>query len=280
MRAPVVPEAATRRFAFAGSGAPRRPLWRGVQRVRAVSPVACAGRAAGSGRSAAPGGTAELPRHPLPVGRVVERLPDATVVERCHARVDSQELRAENRVDAELGGVVDLDLGPQLRRDLLEHPVSTPLLDGPRLRRRVEVVAPDDLVGVAVGLGGVRPLPEARITGEVRLPCGCANDPARTGSRNRSRAHVPGRRSRRYWCCEAARELEEELGSGCARRKTTVLRVIDGDPHARGRSVSDRRAHAAPPRIAVKRLAPGEPTRKSRSRPRRTSDERRRLPSE
>jgi hypothetical protein len=161
--------------------------------------------------------------------RVVERPPDAHVVEGLGVRVERDEVEDLRRVGVHLRGAREPDRGQLRRRQQAVDPVAAAGLD--RRRRGVEGadVPPGDRVGVAGRLGGVRPLAEARVAHEPQ--------PARREARHAVRARAGDRRASGVLVGDARRDrrrvredgqLEEEVGVGLAQAEGDRARAILG----------------------------------------------------
>ena len=146
---------------------------------------------------------------------VVERLPDADVVERGEVGVERQELDGKLGVGVQLSRVLKFELLVLGGRDLAEEPVGSSLLDRGHRVLHGRHGPPHDRVGVAGRLGGVGPLAEERVADEPDLRAADAGDLVRPGAGYGARpgfaVGCPGRDR----CREGELgQLEQELGVG------------------------------------------------------------------
>ncbi len=181
-----------------------------------------------------------------PVDGEVERHSDATIVEGSQACVEGNELDVEGRVLVQLREMSKPEPTQKARRDQSGAPICLLTFDGPSGCVGGRTESPDDRVGIAVRLRGVRPLSEEPVSGEAKLARARAHDAVWARAWNSTRADVAVRgagRNRSRECDHA--ELEEKVGIRSAEVEHDGVGGIVGDDPVRevahGRSLRARR---------------------------------------
>jgi hypothetical protein len=184
----------------------------------------------------------QQPRDVAPVDGEVERAASAHVIERRFADVEHKVLGAEHCVACQLACVARAQLGPASGRHLAEGEqaggergeVRAPAQDRVDDRIRADAELPDDLVGVTVGLGGLRPLAKPEVAYEAQLvPRPVGGNPVRAGSRQRTGTDRSRRGVGGDDVCVGERELVEQLWVGPAQAQGDRAAPVVGDHPAR-----------------------------------------------